>query len=61
MNNELSKAVTVNSEIEINGAKYIVERSFGTRKTITDLLAQRVITEKRKNDEAKQTDINEIA
>ena len=61
MSNEMNKAVAANSQIEINGATYIVERSFGTRKTITDLLAQRIVAEKKKVDEEKQTDINEIA
>ena len=61
MSNDISKSIPNNNRIEINGATYIVERSFGSRKTLHELLAQRVVAEKKNDDAAKQGDINDIA
>jgi len=61
MSNEIKNSTAMSNQIEINGATYIVERSFGNRKPLTELLAQRVVAEKKKEDDAKQSDVHEIA
>ena len=61
MTNTTKKTMDTTNQLELGGATYVVERSFGSRKTIGELMAQRVVAEKKKDDEVKQPDITEIA
>ena len=61
MTNTTKKTMDTTNQIELGGATYVVERSFGSRKTIGELMAQRVVAEKKKDDEVKQPDITELA
>ena len=49
------------NEVKIGEGTYIVERSFTPGKSVKDLLVQRLISEKKKDDAKKKNDLNEIA
>lgn len=61
MKNDVTKQVAQENHIELEGATYIVERSFCGKMTVMDLVAQRVINEKKKTDDAKRAAIDDIA
>ena len=48
-------------EVKIGEVTDIVERSFKPGKSVKDLLVQRLISEKKKDDAKKKDDLNEIA
>ena len=49
------------NEVKIGEGTFIVERSFMPGKSVKDLLIQRLISEKKKDDAKKKDDLNEIA
>ena len=49
------------NEVKIGEGTYIVERSFTPGKSVKDLLVQRLISEKKKDDAKKKDDLTEIA
>ena len=48
------------NEVKIGEGTYIVERSFTPGKSVKDLLVQRLISEKKKDDAKKNDDFTEI-
>ena len=49
------------NEVKIGEGTYIVERSFTPGKSVKDLLVQRLISEKKKDDAKKKDNLTEIA
>ena len=49
------------NEVKIGEGTYIVERAFTLGKSVKDLLVQRLISEKKKDDAKKNDDFTEIA
>ena len=49
------------NEVKIGEGTYIVERSCTPGKSVKDLLVQRLISEKKKDDAKKNDDFTEIA
>ena len=49
------------NEIKIGEATYVVERSFSGKKPLKELLVERIVSEKKKEDAKNAPEYNEIA